>query len=402
MTIFKRADRLTIAIAPDSFKGALAAGGVAEAMAAGFKQGLPGVTCRLIPMADGGEGTVTAWAAATGAALIEAEVHDPLGRLVVAQYGRDDERHLAVIEMAAASGLPLLTLAERNPLLTSTYGTGELIRHALDHGVRHILLGIGGSATNDGGSGMATALGYRLLDSEGVELPPGGGALSRLHRIDSSACDPRLADVEIEVACDVTNRLCGPAGASEVYGPQKGATAAMVRQLDSGLARLAEVVAQAAADFPVWQGRAAGGREVVAPVELAQVPGAGAAGGLGFGLMAFCGARLARGVELVAQAVQLEERLKGADLVVTGEGRLDGQTIYGKTPVGVAAVAQRLAIPVIAICGCLGEGYEAVHQHHIAALFPVAHGHFDPADLACGARERITACALEVARLLAL
>lgn len=375
-----------IAIAPDSFKGALSAAEAAEAMADGFRRGWPGVRCRLIPMADGGEGTVEVMAAATGARLITARVRDPLGRPVDATYARDDQSGLAVIEMAAASGLPLLHRSERNPLTTSTHGTGDLIRHALDGGARTLLLGIGGSATNDGGTGMAAALGARFLDRQGEPLAPGGGALRQLHRVDLAGLDPRLGSVRIQVACDVTNPLCGPTGASAIYGPQKGATPEQVGELDAGLAQLARVMA---AQYPETAG-------------LEQQAGAGAAGGLGFGLMAFCGAGLRRGVELVAEAVHLEERLRGCMLVITGEGRLDAQTVNGKTPVGVAAVAQRLGIPTIAICGCLGEGYAAVHAAGIAAVFPVAHGFFDPDNLAAGAVERVSACAEETARLLAL
>lgn len=384
MAIGNRSPIFTIAIAPDSFKGALSAAAAAGAMAAGLKRALPRARLRLIPMADGGEGTVEAWASATGAVLRRARVTDPLGRPVTATYAFDPRRHLAVIEMAAASGLPLLQPYERRPLHTSTAGTGLLIRHALDHGARRILLGIGGSATNDGGAGLASALGARLLDRAGRELPPGGGALRRLWRIDLTRIDPRLARTRIEAACDVVNPLCGPHGAAAVYGPQKGATPAMVRQLDAGLERLAAVV------------RRQLGRDCAA------VPGAGAAGGLGFGLLVFCHASLRRGVEMVAESVRLASRLRGCDLVITGEGRLDGQTAQGKTPVGVAAVARRLGIPAIAICGCLGDGYEAVHEAGIAAVFPVAHGFFDPDRPAIGAVARVRACAEEVGRLLAL
>ena len=378
--------RPVIAIAPDSFKGALSAAEAAAAMAAGFRRGWPAARCRLIPMADGGEGTVDAWAAATGATRVTARVRDPLGRPIRATYARDARRRLAVIEMAAASGLPLLARHERDPRRTSTLGTGDLIRHALDGGARTLLLGIGGSATNDGGTGMATALGARFLDRRGRPLAPGGGALRQLHRVDLEGLDPRLATVRLQVACDVTNPLCGSTGAAAVYGPQKGATPAQVRQLDAGLERLARVMA---AQRPETAG-------------LDRQPGAGAAGGLGFGLLAFCGARLGRGVELVAEAVGLERRLKGCLLVVTGEGRLDAQTVNGKTPVGVAAVARRLGIPVIAICGCLGDGYAAVHAAGLAAVVPVAHGFFDPDDPSVGAVERLRACAEETARLLAL
>ncbi|MDD5708126.1 MAG: glycerate kinase [Kiritimatiellae bacterium] len=349
-----------IAIAPDSFKGSLSAMEAAASIAEGLKLALPHVRVRLIPMADGGEGTVDAMIEALGARHVRAPVRNPLGRKITACYGWHARRKLAVMEMAAASGLTLLTPRERHPLRTSTSGTGELLRHALDRGVRHIVIGIGGSATNDGGTGMASALGARFLDRHGRDLPPGGGALIHLRRVVLDGLDARLTRTRIEAACDVTNPLCGPRGASFVYGPQKGATPAMARRLDGGLARLAEAM------------------QTLLGRDLAQVPGAGAAGGLGFGLMAFCGAQLRRGVEMVAECAGLEPRLKGCDLVITGEGRIDGQTVQGKTPVGVAAVARRVGIPTIAICGCLGDGYEAVHAAGIAAVFPVAHGFYDP------------------------
>ncbi len=375
---------LTIAIAPDSFKGALSAGAAAAAIAAGLKCALPRARLRLIPMADGGEGTVDAWIEVTGARRLRARVTDPLGRPIKAAYGFDARRKLAVIEMAAASGLPLLAASERRPLQTSTAGTGLLIRHALDRGARHIMLGIGGSATNDGGAGAVSALGARFLDRAGRELPPGGGALRRLWRIDLAQIDPRLARSRIEVACDVVNPLHGRRGAATVYGPQKGATPAMVRHLDAGLAQLAKVVRRQLGQ------------------DCSSVPGAGAAGGLGFGLLVFCGARLRSGVEMVAESVRLAQRLRGCNLVITGEGRMDGQTVQGKTPVGVATVARSLGIPTIAICGCLGKGYAAVHEAGIAAVFPVAHGFFDPERPSLGAVARVRACAEEVGRLLAL
>ncbi len=375
-----------IAIAPDSFKGALSAEGVARAIAAGLAETFPEAEFRLVPMADGGEGTVDAWAANAAAEQIVVGVADPLGRHVAARYAYAPATATAVIEMAAASGLPLLHPDERNPLKTSTFGAGELVRDALSRGARHIILGIGGSATNDGGAGLASALGVRFLDARGRVLPQGGAALSRLAAIDMSGLDRRLAKTRIEVACDVTNPLCGPNGASAVYGPQKGASKRDVARLDAALHRLAEVAA------------ATSGCTRADP----ESPGAGAAGGLGFGLVAFCGARLRRGVRIVAESVGLRERLKGCDLVITGEGRLDAQTANGKTPAGVAEVAKRAGVPCIAICGCVGDGFQAVHKIGIASVIPVAHGFFDPADPSIGAEERIRACAVETGRLLAL
>lgn len=373
-----------IAIAPDSFKGALSAGGVAKAIAAGLKESFPNAEYRLIPMADGGEGTVDAWAESTGAELVTATVSDPLGRPVDAVFAFASKNKTAVIEMAAASGLPLLKLNERNPLKTSTYGTGELILKALDLGARHIILGIGGSATNDGGTGMAAALGVKFLDERGRTLPLGGGALARLGSVDFSGIDKRIAKIKFEVACDVTNPLCGSKGASAVYGPQKGASPSDVKKLDGALRKLADVVAKAGLKAD------------------ADAPGAGAAGGLGFGLVAFCGAKLKRGVKIIAESVGLRKQLEGCDLVITGEGRLDSQTVNGKTPAGVAEVAKKVGVPCIAICGCVGEGFQAVHKIGIASVIPIAHGFFDPADPSIGAVERISACAAETGHLLAL
>ncbi len=376
-----------IAIAPDSFKGALSAEGVAKAIADGLAESFPKAEFRLIPMADGGEGTVDAWAASTEALRITAIVKDPLGRPVKAEYAYNAATHTAVIEMAAASGLPLLATDERNPLVTSTYGTGELVRDALNHGARHIILGIGGSATNDGGTGMAAALGVRFLDAKGRELPPGGAALARLASLDMSGLDPRVAKTRFEAACDVTNPLCGALGASAIYGPQKGASKKDVKALDAALLHFAEVA------------KATKGISRRADPKAA---GAGAAGGLGFGLMAFCRAKLRRGVKIIAESVKLRERLEGCDLVITGEGRLDSQTVNGKTPAGVAKVAKLVGVPCIAICGCVGEGYEAVHKIGISSVIPVAHGFFDPENPSKGAHERIRACAVEVGRLLKL
>jgi glycerate kinase len=372
-----------IAIAPDSFKGTLSAAEAAEAIAAGVRRAMPRARFRFIPMADGGEGTVDAVIAATRGRWRRCAVHDPLGRTITARYGLMGGRApRAVIEMAAASGLPLLQPCERNPLGTGTEGTGDLLRDALGRGVRQIWMGIGGSATNDGGTGMARALGVWFLDRRGHELPRGGGALAALDRIELEGIDSRVRQVSIEVACDVTNPLCGPNGASAIYGPQKGATPAMVRRLDAGLKRLAMVVKRQTG------------------VDVAGLPGAGAAGGLGFGLMAFCGARLRRGVEMVADAVALEAQCRGCDLVITGEGRIDGQTVNGKTPMGVARVAGRVGVPVIAICGCTGEGWQNVHKVGIAAVFSSTTCRLTEEEVASGAAERLTRCGEEVGRLL--
>lgn len=329
-----------IVVAPDSFKGSASAREVAEALATGLRRALPEATVETVPMADGGEGTVEAMVVATGGRFVDVEVTGPLGEPVTARFGMLGDGKTAVVEMAAASGLPLVPPARRNPLVTTTYGTGELIRAALDRGARRIVIGIGGSATVDGGVGMAEALGARFLDAHGRRLEPGGGALVRLERIDLASLDPRVRQTELLVACDVSNPLYGPDGAACVFGPQKGATPEMVAVLDAGLRRLADVIRR---DLGV---------------DVSALPGAGAAGGLGAGLVAFCGARLRPGVELVIEAVDLPARLQGADLVVTGEGALDRQTRFGKTPAGVGRLARRLGIPAVAVVGGIGEGVD--------------------------------------------
>lgn len=347
---------MRVVIAPDSFKGSCSAPRAAAALAEGLRAGWPELAPDLLPIADGGEGTVEALVSATGGRLVEAEARDPLGRPIKATYGVLGEGNTAVIEMAAASGLPLLTEAERNPELTSTLGTGDLIRHALDLGCRRLLLGIGGSATNDAGLGMAVALGTRLYSEAGIELEPSGAALSELASLDLSELDPRLAETEVLVACDVTNPLFGPHGAAHVYAPQKGASPEQVARLDAGLARFAEVVRR---DLGL---------------DLAELPGAGAAGGLGAGLVAFCGARLSPGADLVLDTVHFEERLAGARLVITGEGKLDAQTAYGKAIARVAARAKLLEIPVVAVVGSVEADTAALARLGLAAALPLVQG----------------------------
>ena len=344
---------MKIVIAPDSYKESLSALEVAQAVEAGFRQVFPDADYVLVPVADGGEGTVDAMVAATGGRKETVTVSGPLGEPVEAFYGLTGDGDTAVIEMAAASGLALVPPDRRNPLLTSSRGTGELIRAALDAGARRVLLGIGGSATNDGGAGMVQALGVRLLDLEGRELDGSGGDLARLERIDVSALDPRLAECRIEVACDVDNPLTGARGASAVFGPQKGATPEMVQVLDANLARLARIV----------------GRDLGVAVDT--VPGAGAAGGMGAAMLAFFGATLKPGIEIVTAAVDLDDHVRDADLVITGEGRIDFQTVHGKTPIGVARVAKRHGKPVIGIAGSLGAEVGVVHAHGIDAVFSV-------------------------------
>ncbi len=373
----------TILLAPDSFKECLTATQVCHALEAGFRDAFPAATYVHVPMADGGEGTMQSLVDATGGEVVTMTVAGPDGNPVRASYGILGDGRTAVIEVASASGLHLVPAASRDPRAASTYGTGQLVRACLDRGVSRLVLGLGGSATNDAGEGLARALGVRFLDDRGVELPPGGAALARLARVDVSGLDPRLADLAIDVACDVTNPLCGPDGAAAVYGPQKGADAAAVRELDGALARFADVVAT---DL---------GRDV------ATIPGAGAAGGLGAGLLAFTRGALRPGVDLVIEHTGLREKVAAADLVVTGEGRIDVQTQFGKTPFGVARVARAAGRPVIAIAGTLGDGFEALYGT-FDAILPVL-GRVDTLEntLAAGAAN-LTRTARNAGRLLRL
>ncbi|PIY49280.1 MAG: glycerate kinase [Armatimonadetes bacterium CG_4_10_14_3_um_filter_66_18] len=344
---------MRIVVAPDSFKGCLTALEVCDAMEAGIREVWPEAEVEKVPMADGGEGTVQSLVDATGGRVLKQQVTGPLGEPVEAQYGILGDGETAVIEMASASGLPLVPEDRRNPLMTTTRGTGELIVAALDRGCRKFIVGIGGSATNDCGQGMAKALGVRFLDADGIDLGAGGGSLASLDRIDISGLDGRVGECSVVVACDVDNPLCGERGASAVYGPQKGATPEVVRQLDANLARCAEILKR---DL---------GKDV------GDTPGAGAAGGLGAGLMAFLNAELRLGVDIVLDASHLEDRLRGADLVLTGEGRIDRQTVYGKTPIGVAKTAAKLGVPVIGVGGSIADDATVVHAHGIDGLIPI-------------------------------
>lgn len=345
---------MKLVIAPDKFKGSMTALEVADAVETGWRRVLPTTEIIKVPMADGGEGTVRSLVDATEGQLVEVKVTGPLGETRTAVYGLLGDGETAVIEMSSASGLALVPREKRNPWITTTYGTGELIKAALGAGRRRLIIGIGGSATNDGGMGMAQALGVRFLDEEGRELGSGGGELARLARIDTSGMD--LPALEVVVACDVSNPLTGPEGASHIYGPQKGATPQMVAELDKALANMAQVVKK---DLGL---------------EVSHIPGSGAAGGLGAGLIAFLGAQLKPGVEIVLEVTGLAEKLVGADLVITGEGAMDGQTVYGKTPVGVAKVAKAQGIPVIAVVGSMGSGIEAVYGAGIDAVFTIVQG----------------------------
>ena len=340
---------MRIVVAPDKFRGSLSAAEAARAMACGALRADPSAEILQIPMADGGEGTVEALVSATGGTIREVEVSGPLGEPVLARFGLLGDGETAILEMASASGLALLAASDRDPLRASTRGTGELLLAAIATGARRIILGIGGSATNDGGAGFAQALGFRLLDEDGNHLPPGGGALDRLRRVESG--DVRLGDVTIAVACDVDNPLCGPRGASSVFGPQKGADPATVERLDRNLGHFARILRRDLGQ------------------DVADIPGAGAAGGLGAALLAFAGATLRPGVDLVAEAVGLDAALRGADLVLTGEGAIDASSAGGKTAIGVSRMARSLGIPAIGLAGTIGPGAEAVLKDGMLAYF---------------------------------
>ncbi len=339
-----------IIIASDSFKGAVSSLEICDAIESGIKQVCQEVETIKIPMADGGEGTVDSLIAATRGRLISKVVTGPLGKKVKAKFGILGDNKTAVIEMAEASGLPLVPPEKRNPLKTTTYGTGELIKYAMGKGCERFIIGIGGSATVDGGAGMAQALGAKLIDKKGKEIGFGGGNLSNLFKIDISSMDKRIKACDFEVACDVSNPLCGSKGAAYVYGPQKGATKAQIPKLDEALSHFAGVIR----------------RDIGVKVE--NLAGAGAAGGLGAGLVAFLGAHLKSGIELVIKASGLEKHIQNADLVITGEGKIDGQTIFGKTPIGVARLAKKYRKPVIAVCGMVDEGYEEVYKNGIDVI----------------------------------
>lgn len=370
-----------ILIVPDSFKGSLSSIEAAQCIDTGFRRVFSGCTSGLLPVADGGEGTVEALVAGAGGQIVTATVSDPLGRPVEAQFGLLEDGW-AVIEMAQASGLPLLAPQERNPGRTSTYGTGQLIRAALDRGCRHMLIGIGGSATNDGGAGMAAALGVRFLDSGSALLPPGGLALANLAQIDLTQLDPRIRDTEFVVASDVTNPLCGSNGASAVYGPQKGASPQQVAALDEALAHYATLLA------------------TTCGLDVANLPGAGAAGGLGAGLMAFCSARLRPGIDVIFERLGLEAQIARADLILTGEGRVDATSANGKLLSGVGRLALRHRKPVIALTGSAGEGSQTLEALGIRAVVPIADGPISLEQSLADASRLITDAAERTARLL--
>lgn len=360
--------RMRIVVAPQEFKGTLTASAAAIAMAEGARRAAPEAEILAVPLSDGGPGLVDVVLTSRPGQRIFTKVRGPLGRPVAAAWALLDDG-TAVIEMAAAAGLALLREDERDPRVTTTYGVGELILAALDAGSRRLIVGVGGSATNDGGAGMAQALGVRLLDADGQELPPGGGGLSRLDRIDVSGIDPRVREAKVVAATDVGNPLCGPEGASIVYGPQKGASPDAAQELDAALRRYGEVL------------------ERDLGVRVIDEPGAGAAGGLGAALMAFLGAEVRSGFEIVAEMVGLREKLRGADLLLTGEGRLDGQTAYGKTVARAAAMAREEGAACVVIAGSLGEGWEEMAAR--VDVVEVAADAGSPGEAVSAAAERV-------------
>ncbi|MEM6162109.1 glycerate kinase [Erwinia sp. P6884] len=375
---------MKIVIAPDSYKESLSAQQVATQIELGFREIFPDAHYVKLPVADGGEGTVEAMVAATDGHIVRLDVTGPLGESVPAFYGLSGDGSCAYIEMAAASGLELVPAAKRDPLITTSWGTGELIRNALDKGVEHFIIGIGGSATNDGGAGMVQALGAKLLDKRGEQIGFGGGELSSIDSIDMREFDARIQHCRFEVACDVTNPLLGKEGASAVFGPQKGATPELVTQLDNALAHYAGIILR---DLGI---------------DVLSVPGGGAAGGMGVALHAFCQAELRRGIEIVTEALGLDELVKEATLVITGEGRIDSQTIHGKVPIGVAKVAKRYNKPVIGIAGSLTEDVSVVHQHGLDAVFSVLYSICTLEEALDNAAENVRMTARNIAASLAI
>ncbi|SDD89930.1 glycerate kinase [Paenibacillus sp. UNCCL117] len=375
---------MKVVIAIDSFKGSVTSQEASAAIAEGVRGVYPEADIVSLPVADGGEGTVEALVAASGGRLVQLDVTGPIGQTVTAAYGVLDDGRTAVIETAAACGLTLVPEAERNPLRTTTFGVGEMIRTAVRQGVREFIIGLGGSATNDAGVGMLQALGYRFLDACGTEIGRGGAALLDICSVDSSGALPELQDCRFRVACDVDNPLYGPEGAAHIFASQKGAGPADIQLLDQGLRQWADAVR-------IWSG-----------ADIADVPGAGAAGGLGAAFVGCLGGTLESGIGLMLEMIGLPARLEGAQLVITGEGRLDGQTVRGKVPFGVARLAAKLGVPVVALAGAVDPAAEALNEHGITAYFPIVGGPL-PLDQAMNpeyTRERLRTTAGQLLRLL--
>ena len=347
---------MKIVIAPDSFKESMTAKEACEAIEKGMKIALPNAEFIKVPMADGGEGTTQSLVDATEGKMYFVETTGPLGEKVKSKFGILGNGEIAVLEMASTSGLELVPREKRNPMITTTYGTGELIKKAMDMGAKTILIGIGGSATNDGGAGMIQALGGKLLDENGKQISFGGGELSKIKKIDLSELDSRIKNIKFIAACDVQNPLTGETGAANVFGRQKGATEEMVKILDNNLKHYAELI-----------------RKDV-KVDVENIPGAGAAGGLGAGLMAFLNAELRKGIDIVVEYSKLEEKIKGADFVITGEGSIDSQTRFGKTPYGVVSVAKKYGVPNITLAGNVSKDIEILYDYGFDAIFSITQG----------------------------
>lgn len=375
---------MKIVIAPDSFKESLSAPEVCNAIEAGIRSFFHEAEIVNIPLADGGEGTVETLVAATSGVIHKVVVTGPRGIPIPSFFGILGDGKTAVIEMASASGLPLVPNDQRNPLITTTFGTGQLIKHALDEGCRDFIIGLGGSATNDGGVGMAQALGGAFLAKDRRQIGFGGGALRDIERIDLSGLDPRIKEGNFWVACDVTNPLCGETGAAAIFGPQKGATPEMILTLDENLCHLAELIKR---DLGM---------------DVANVPGAGAAGGLGAGLIAFCGAKLQKGIDIIINTIKLKERIRGANIVITGEGQMDFQTCNGKTAYGVAMAAREQGIPVIAIVGAMGNGAEKMFDFGIDSIFAIANRPMSSDESMANTAALLTSTANRVMRALSI
>ncbi len=344
---------MKIIVAPDSFKGSLSSEGAASAIERGIRRFLPDADIVKIPIADGGEGTLDSLLAAADGERIVVNVTGPLGECIQSEYGLLTEGHVAVIEMAKTSGLCLVDESQRNPAITTTYGTGELIKHALDQGCRQFIIAIGGSATNDGGAGMLQALGLRLLDHNGNEVAFGGGSLGKIQRIDFSAWDSRIAEARFVLASDVENPLLGSEGATRIFGPQKGASPDQVDDLEQQMSSWADLVEQATG------------------IRMHNLPGAGAAGGIGGAFQAFFPVTTQRGIDVVIAHTQLRNELLDADLVITGEGRIDHQTVSGKTPMGIAQEAKKAGVPTVALAGSVGQGIEPLYAHGLGAVWSI-------------------------------
>lgn len=373
---------MKVVVASDKFKGSLTSYEVATCIENGIKKVDKSIEVVKVPMADGGEGTLKSLVEATGGEMVKLIAKDPLMRPIECSYGLINDKKMAIIEMAEVSGLMLLKENERNPLKTTTYGLGQLICDAMDKGCETIIIGIGGSATNDGGAGMLKALGVKFLDAYGNDVGADGESLGRICTIDMSGMDKRVRDVRFIVACDVDNPLYGPNGASYIYGPQKGADDAMLELLDRNLKHYGDII------------------DGIFKKPISSYPGSGAAGGLGAGLMAFLGAELEKGIDLIIKLTNLEEKIKSSDIVVTGEGKIDSQTVHGKTPFGVAELAKKYGIPVIAICGTLAKGYEILYQNGFDSIFSITDGPMTLEDALKNSRELIEAAAYRIFRLI--